>query len=210
LTHFGILKLMKVRVVRLLIVSYMGLVVSIAGGFMLYPDLFFDYPHRGLSYYGNYFPTVVPYALGLMVSIVGFLLAAYFMPRAPRRVARLRYLLIAIAGGLVGVLLTPEQANPLFYWAHMYATITLFAIAGGTALWIMTYGGVRWIDRLLFGIMLAGGGLSLLSAPYIGVLGFLPLGQVLAVNSATLIIIRGCSRWLPDGPPERVPDEVIE
>jgi hypothetical protein len=74
----------------------------------------------------------------------------------------------------------------------------------------MTYEGTGRVDWLLFGIMLVGGGLSLLSAPYIGVLGSLPLGQVLAVNSATLIIIRGCSRWLPDDVPGQAPDEVTE
>jgi hypothetical protein len=170
----------------------------IAGGFVLYPGLFFEHPHRGLSFYGNYFPTVIPFAAGLATSVACMSFAAYFMPKAPGRIARLRYLLLAIAACLAGLLLTPEQASPFFYWAHALATIFLFVVAGGTALWILTHEGANRLDRMLLWVLIAGTALSLLSTVYVGVLGLLSFGQVLAMNAATLIIVRGSMRWLSE------------
>jgi hypothetical protein len=172
------------------------LLLTIAGGFTLYPDLFFDHPHRGLSYYGNYFPTVVPYAAGLIASISCLLFAAYFLPTKPPQFATLRFLFAAIAIGLAGILATPEQAGVLFYWAHAFATVSLFVTAGGTALWMLLRHKMQIIDWLLLGLLLAGSALSLLSAPYVAMLGVLSLGQVLALNGATVLIVRVTSAWL--------------
>ena len=81
---------------------------------MLMPELFLAYPHRGISFWGNYFPAVVPYSLGLLISIVCLLWAAYIMPDYPERISVMRRLLFAIAFGLAEVLLTPEQASTVF------------------------------------------------------------------------------------------------
>jgi hypothetical protein len=172
------------------------LLLTIAGGFILYPDLFFDHPHRGLSYYGNYFPTIVPYATGLIISISSLLFAAYFLPTKPTQFAVLRFLFVAIAIGLASILATPEQAGVLFYWAHAFATVSLFIIAGGTALWMLLRHKMQFFDWLLLSLLLVGSAMSLLSAPYVAVLGVLPLGQVLALNGATVLIVRVTSAWL--------------
>lgn len=186
---------MHTRVLRLLIGCYIGIIITIAGSFVLYPGLFFDHPHRGLSFYGNYFPTIIPYALGLITSVACLLFAAYCMPQKSQRLVRLRYLLLGVAAGLAGLLVTPEQANQYVFWAHALATIFLFVAGGGTALWVLAQGGTNWLDQVLLTMLLVGSALSVLSSAYIAVLGFLSLGQVLAMNATIIIIIRGYARW---------------
>lgn len=170
--------------------------MAVVGGFILMPELFFDYPNRGLSHYGNYWPTLVPFAIGFSFSIACLVLAAYFLPDQPRRLGIMRRLLLAMAFGLAVILLTPDQANLVFYWSHTFAAIYLFVVAGGGAIWVMMYAGRTQLDWFLLAALVFGSILSLLSASYVRVLGVLALGQVLALSGGPLIIIRGAMRWV--------------
>ena len=180
---------------RLLFGSYLGLLVVVVGGAVIMPELFFEYPHRGISVWGNYYPAVIVYSAGLLTSIICLIGAVYILPDYPERMSVMRRLLAAIVTGLLVVLLTPEQANLVFYWAHTLAAVYLFVVAGLASIWIMLHAGKTWFDWFLFWLLVAGLILSLLSASYVRLLGFLAVGQILAFNSALLIIIRATMRW---------------
>lgn len=186
---------MDERVTKLLLGSYVGIVIALVGGTLVMPQLFLSYPHRGISFWGNYFPAAVPYALGLLISAVCLTLAANFMSDYPERLGILRRLLLAIALGFAVVLLTPEQANIMFYWAHTLAAVYLFIVAAIGAIWIMLHAGKTTFDWLLFWMLVVGSVVSLLSASYVRVLGGLAFGQVLALNAGALIVIRAALRW---------------
>lgn len=159
------------------------------------PELFFGHPHRGISFWGNYFPALVPYAAGLLLSAVTLAYAAYIIPDYPERMSVLRRLMWAISSGLALVLLTPEQAHALFYWAHTLAAVYLFLVAGWSSIWIMLHGGKTVVDWLLFWLVVLGSLMSLFSASYVRMMGVLALGQVLVLNGAMLIVVRAALRW---------------
>lgn len=183
------------KVNHLLLGSYLGLSVAVVGGMLLMPELFTGFPHRGISFWGNYFPAFIPYATGLLITIVCLFMAGRAMPDYPERLGVLRRLLWAISLGLAVILLTPEQANVVFYWAHTLAAVYLFAVAGLGVAWIMLHAGKTPVDWFLFAALVMGTVISLLSASYIRVLGLLALGQVLALGGGALVIIRAALRW---------------
>jgi hypothetical protein len=187
---------MHTRTRRLLLGSFIGLGITVLGGLLIQPELFFGMPHRGISYYGNHFPAVIPYALGYLILVAALLLAAHSIEAHSRRMSIIRMLLIAIAATTTLLLVTPEEANKVFYWSHALVTIVHFIVGGGTAIWIMTHPNKARADWLLLGLMVLGVVICLLSAPYVGVLGFLAIGQVLALLGATAVIVRGTIRWL--------------
>lgn len=186
---------MDMRLTRLLVGSYLGIVITLVGGTMLMPQLFMNYPHRGISFWGNYWPAVIPYSAGLLTSAICMACAAYVLPDYPERLGMMRRLLLALALGLAVILLTPEQANTVTYWAHTLGAIYLFTVAGIGAAWIMLHAGKTALDWMLFWMLVTGSMLSLLSASYVRVLGLLAFGQVLALISSSLLITRAALRW---------------
>ena len=169
--------------------------------FALRPQVFFEQPHAGLSYYANYMPTAIPYALGFSLSVACLLFAVQSIPEYTLRLKRMRLALLGIAGCLAGILVTPNLANNFFYYAHMYITILLFATSSLTAIWVLlAMKRISTLDWVLFAMMVLGGLVSLLSAEYIQVLGLLPWAQVAALNGATLIIVRGVIQWVRELP----------
>jgi hypothetical protein len=186
---------MNGRLTLLLFGSYFGVMVAVVGGAVVMPELFLGHPHRGISFWGNYFSALVPYSIGLLASIACLAYAAYILPDYPERLGVMRRLFAAIAAGLALVLLTPEQANILFYWAHTFAAVYLFVITGLSSLWIMAQDGKTMLDWALFWVLTGGLVLSLLSTSLFNVFDYLALGQVMAANSGALLIIRATARW---------------
>ncbi len=183
------------RLSPLLFGAYLGVVIAVVGGAAVMPQLFFGYPHRGISFWGNYFPALIPYSAGLLISAITLAYAAFIMPGYPERLGILRLLMWSISAGLVLVLLTPEQANALFYWLHTLAAVYLFLVAGIGSVWIMLHGGKTLVDWAFFGLVVLGSLMSLFSASYVRMMGVLALGQVLALNGAMLIVVRAALRW---------------
>ncbi|HEY5805833.1 MAG TPA: hypothetical protein VIS56_00420 [Candidatus Saccharimonadales bacterium] len=174
----------------------MGMVLAILGGAIAMPELLFHYPNMGISLWGNYFPASVPFVAGFATSAACLVGAAYFVPIYPGRLNIMRRLLLLIALGLVLILITPYQTNALFYWAHTFAAIYLYLVAGGGAAWAMLHAGKARLDWLLFDTLILGVILSALSTSYARILGLLALGQILALTGAALIIIRAARRWV--------------
>lgn len=186
---------METQIARLLFGSYLGILIAVIGSGLLMPELFVEFPHRGLSFWGNYFPALIPYMVGFTVSIACLLLAARAMPDYPERMGVMRRIFLALAFGMTVILLTPEQAGVVFYWAHTLAAVYLFLVAGLGIGWTMLHAGKTSLDWFLFIVFVAGVIVSILSASYIRVLGLLPFGQVLALTSGMLVIFRAALRW---------------
>ena len=187
------------QIKHLLVGSYAGIFITVVGGFILQPAPFLHYSHSGLSFYGNYFPTAIPFVLGLFISAVCLAMAALSLPDGQGRLGTMRRLLLALSGGFVVIVLTPVQANVLLYWAHTFAAIYLFAAGAAGALWAMSYAGRTVADWFFFGIFVLGFLLSFLSASFVHLLGFLALGQVLALNGGALVLFRVMMRWTAHG-----------
>ena len=183
------------RVTKLLFGSYVGIVIAVLGGTLIMPELFISFPHRGISFWGNYFPAAIPYALGLLTSAICLAWAAYLMSDYPERLGVIRRLLLAEALGIAVILLTPEQANMIFYWAHTLAAVYLFVLTWLGTAWIMLHAGKTVFDWALFWMLALGTILSLFSASYVRILGVLAFGQVLALTAGSLIVIRAVLRW---------------
>ena len=183
------------QIKHLLAGSYAGILITVFGGFILQPAPLLHYSHQGLSFYGNYFPTAIPFILGLIISAACLVMAALSLPDGQGRLGTMRRLLLALSGGLAVIILTPVQANVLLYWAHTFAAVYLFAVGAAGALWAMSYAGRTVADWFFFGMFAFGFLLSFLSASFVHVLGFLALGQVLAMNGAAFVLFRVMLRW---------------
>lgn len=186
---------MDIRLTKLLYGSYTGVLIALVGGALAMPSVFFGYPNHGISFWGSYFPAVVPYSIGFTITAACLFYAAYILSGYPEHLAVMRRLLVAIALGLVFVLMTPAQTNTVFYWVHTLAAMYLYTVTGVGAIWIMLRDGRSRLDRLLFWTLITGSVLSLLSVSFVHVLGVLALGQVLALNAGMLIVVRTTLRW---------------
>jgi hypothetical protein len=198
-----------VGIKRLLLGMYAGVLVAYFGGFILMPEIFFRRSHQGISYYGNYFPAFIPYMIGLVAAVGCLVFASYFMPNHPKRLGVIKNILLIIAVCISGILLTPEELTPFFFYTHLYIAVALFAVAGFTALWVFMQPGRQLLDWFLLVMMVVGIIMSGLSASFIDVLGVLPWGQLLAMNGALLLIMRGTFRWLPKSRYKKIKQKTI-
>lgn len=180
---------------RLLFGSYLGFVIAVVGSAMLMPGAVFAHPHRGISFWGSHFPSVIPYVAGLTVSVICLTRAARQIADYPERLHAMRRLLFALAGGIVLLLLTPAQASRSFYWGHTLAAISLFTVTGLGAAWVMFYSDRTMLDWLLCVLFATGTLASLFAAYYVTVPGLLAVGQIVAINSSSFLFIRACLRW---------------
>lgn len=117
----------------------------------------------GLSFYGSNYPTVVPFALGLMLCNIFLLRATGYLPVHIPPFNKLRPLLRFIALLLLGIMLTPDSAGPIFYDIHIIVTPILF----GTEMLIMLWLTAKWNGNpftwSLLAIQFLAGAVALLS-----------------------------------------------
>jgi hypothetical protein len=91
---------------------------------------------RGLSFYGNHAPTIVPYALGFALCIG--LTATAIARLAPIDVpgTRLRAGLAGLAGLMTLIPLTPYSVDLVFDYLHIGVSATLFFVGLVLGVWL--------------------------------------------------------------------------
>ena len=178
------------RAVRYLWLSITSLVTTVVVCVILQPDGVLS--HAGLSYFGNFGRTLIPYSIG-MVATAYFLLRACFTLGSPHGLISrsFRYGLEGIAIGLLGIVATPSL-SPLHFIrdVHVAFGIIIFItqavlslrylirVRGGAADWAL-------LVLQLFAIVIVG-----LSTGRVGLLDWMLPAQLLAVVSFFALLIR--------------------
>jgi hypothetical protein len=81
--------------------------------------------NSGVSYYGTFRATILPYSLALLGSAWFFSRSAHFMPAATPICLRSSMYVFSIL--LAGIFLTPYSLNSIFDWTHTILGTILFA-----------------------------------------------------------------------------------
>jgi hypothetical protein len=170
-------------------VLYVGLLMCVA----LKPDGLGA--NDGISYYGIFRQTVVPYAIAILGP--GYFIwtalrtAAPFAP-APVYLRRMANCLAALS---VLVVLTPYSANPVFDWVHTLAGAFLFVLQLLLGLRLLGWsGGDGWTSGLLLLQFLSG----LFCAVYVlPKHGFLLQGEVVFQIAFGALLVRTTRLFVP-------------
>jgi hypothetical protein len=96
--------------------------------------------NHGLSFYGVHYPTIVPFALGLILCDFFLLRAAAQLPRSVPPFTTLQPSLWIISALLLSILLTPDIVSPLFNTLHIAVSSLLFVFELTLGIWLV----VRW------------------------------------------------------------------
>jgi hypothetical protein len=138
---------------RYLLLAQVAFFVALATCALIEPQGLVD--NHGWSYYEGRSATIVPYLLGILVSIALILHASQLVKRtdAPKGLGRGLWLLALF---LFLDVATPDTVNALFYWAHDLTSALLFVYQLGLGLWLVR---TVWRTRL---------GATLVSAQVVG------------------------------------------
>lgn len=146
---------------RLLLIAQICLLTCLAVCILLIPHFLFEANEGGVSNYGTYARTVVPYSLGFGICGLFTILAALHCPSTHA----LRPLLITLGLLYLFVLFStyPYKQRPFYDTLHHIAGMLLvgYTLAMGTWLALFKVPSVR--SRLLFAVQLCGFLLALLT-----------------------------------------------
>lgn len=149
--------------------------------------------HDGLSFYGNFHKTFLPYGLGLVAT-------AYFVIRVCQHLRRgqaarsFRVGLECIAIALLGIVATPSYSSVvLIQDLHVIFGFVIFVAQAVLSLHYLIKARRGWLDWLLLGGQLAAIVLVALSFHVVGVLNFMLPAQVLAIVCFGALLIRAVS-----------------
>jgi hypothetical protein len=179
------------EVLRLLRLSGASFTATVAACVSLQPREVLT--HNGLSFYGNFRQTLLPYAVGLG-------LTAWFALRASRLLAsvgvwrQVRRLLAAMALALFGVVLTPSFSRlRVVQVLHVLCGAMVFGLQWAVARQLVQLR-VSQRDYWLFRLQLLALGLVLLSFGLVGELSLMLPAQVLAIGTFGALLFRAVHR----------------
>lgn len=160
--------------------------------------------NNGLTYYGNYARTIVPFALGLLG-------CAWFTYQSVRLIRLqkqkfLTYILLVLCLLLVGVVLTPYKLNMIFWLTHMYAASLLFGGEYVMLLWLGLISRRDVINIVL--IALATVELYLTASSVGPTLGYITLGQ-LGFQAIFAFVTYRSFKKLFDSPAQQEPKTTV-
>jgi len=149
--------------------------------------------HNGLSFYGNFQQTLLPYGLGLGLTALALLRASQHMPQAA--VGRgLRLSLSAMAAALLGVVVTPSFAqNWLIQLLHVLFAAMVFVLQLAVS-WRATHLRTGQLDHWLFRVQLGALAVAMLSFGTFGALSLMLPAQALAIASFGALLLRTLQR----------------
>jgi len=134
------------RLARYLLLAQVAFFAALATCALIEPQGLVD--NHGWSYYEGRSATIVPYLLGVLVSIALILHAAQIAEHTDAPVGLERGLRLLALFVFLDVA-TPDTVNAVFYWAHDATSALLFVYQLGLGLWL-----VRTIWRTRLGIVL--------------------------------------------------------
>lgn len=116
----------------------------------------------GISYYGIYSETILPYALALAGSAYFLIKTAELYKQPSQKI--ICYALTAFGLLTIGVLITPDSLNPVWLWdgVHRAFGIPLFSLQLLFSGWLVVHLRYRFWAVLLIAVEFAGGLFSLI------------------------------------------------
>lgn len=109
--------------------------------------------NHGFSVYGGSWHTIVPWTVGFVAAAVLMLQAAATLDGDDPALARCIRVNVYL---LLGVLLTPDTIDQVFYVAHIVASVLLFLYQAGFGLWLVLRARTR-PTAWLYAVQIAGG-----------------------------------------------------
>ncbi|HTH71884.1 MAG TPA: hypothetical protein VL737_00795 [Candidatus Pristimantibacillus sp.] len=135
----------------------------------------------GISFYGNFRNTIVPYVVGLALSGWFLARAADHLPADGRENRLLRTALRISAISLMGIIITPSFAGGLTSFVHVSFGGFLFLTQAVVSWSLLGSFWSNWTDRLLFMAHIAAVVAIILSFRRIGLLNLMIPAQVTAL-----------------------------
>jgi hypothetical protein len=152
------------------------------------------FSHDGLSYYGNFEHTIIPYGIGL-VATAYFLLRACYTLKDTLAAHSFRVALEAIAIGLLGIVATPSFTHNLAVQdTHVVFGFVIFITQALVSLHYIGRDDPHFIDWMLLASQITAIALVALSFRTIAVLDVMLPAQILATVSFGTILIRAVNR----------------
>lgn len=174
------------EVVRYLRYSQFSFFGSLLVCFLLDPRVITG--NLGISYYGNYQLTIIPYLIGLLLTSYFIIRAARALPRTSRTFNAMAEILTAVALLIVGVLLTPYSVATLFDRAHVLTSGILFVVELALAIWLVVMTYRDWVSLTLLTAQLVGALIAMISL--VTSIELMLTGQVIAQLAFGLLLIR--------------------
>lgn len=105
---------------------------------------------NGLSYYGDFKTTIIPYSLAFFAAAYSYLEAARYVKDGRGFAGNLALALRAMAALMVGLLVTPSSlVNPI----HTFMGTTLFSLQLAVSMWLLLKFFKDWQTTLLVAMM---------------------------------------------------------
>lgn len=148
--------------------------------------------HSGLSIFGNYKNTIVPFGAGLAAT-------AYFLIRFSRSLDKVhseisksfKLGLEGIAIALLGIIVTPSWSTiELIQDVHVACGLAIFLLSAILSLNYLIRIRGHWFDWFLLVVQLAAIVLAILSFHTIGILSFMLPAQLLAIVAFGALLVR--------------------
>ena len=177
--------------VALLVCGQIVLMGSIALCYRLQPGVV----RRGvpLSHYGVLRASRVAFSIGFGVGALCIATAGARLLKTMPHAESLQIILAITAVGMVGTILAPYSPKYFsLYFVHVLCAWTVFMLQVVAGLWVAMFTD-NWLNWLLYGGVLLGGLLILLSFRSIKILASFAMGQLLVINASMLLIARTIS-----------------
>lgn len=177
------------RVARYLLYAQLSLFVFILVCTLIIPHFLFERNEGGVSNYGIYARTVIPYSLAYGLCAVLTIRSALLIPKTVPLYRQLKYMLLLLGFLYLIVLLStyPYKINHVFGIVHEYVDLLLFVFEIIAASWLAFILVRRARTIVLFAIQLAGTTLLLLTL--IGSIHILFITEVLTGFAFGLLLV---------------------
>jgi hypothetical protein len=151
---------------------------------------------EGISYYGNYLHTLVPYTVAFIASGLFTFGAATTMRAVSTELRRLKMALYILAILLICLTLVPSLYNSFVGLVHVGIGSGIFLDQMAIGLWFVRRRAGNFIDYGLVAVMIASGGAAGLSVP--DVIDVMFVSQVIYEVAAGVLIVRALAYMLSE------------
>lgn len=182
------------HVVRLLIIAQLSLFFGLLICTVLIPHFLFESNEGGVSNYGMYAKTIVPYTLGFGICGFATLLAAQSVSKTmvDRMVLYPLLVILGILYSLVLVSTYPYKVSASFDQLHQLAGVLLLAYSVGTGIWLTIFKARSSATLLLFFAQLVG--FLLAVATYLGFLHMLFIAELVESTAFGALLVVSVAR----------------
>ena len=159
--------------------------------------------HLGVSYFGTNPTTVPAYVIGLLLTGYFLVKAAHALPQHAAPFRTLSEILLILAILVVGVCLTPYSVDAVFDWAHVTASMVLFIVELGLAIWLVVgpCRGTRAAGLLAFQV----GGALIAFLSELRIVHHMLLGETLTQLAFGALLVRCLWRMTSPHPGRSIP-----